>query len=934
MSYFESNPKSFRTLITALLACLITLSVVNLYNTVSDLTDQNVFTNLISKVYVTDKIPGTRLHFRYDKNLQKPDTIKEGDLIIKIDGHFASSDYVFKYYLSKNFNPEFLVFSPDSMSLKYIKCDISNLKFSNFYDYLANGLMILYVEPKGASYRAGIKVGDIITKVNGYDAKDATFTDRIMRFSSNNGIISYELLRDNLFITVKVYLANFGIQFIHLVCIFTGLLFLIFGLLIGMTRPYIRSARVLSITFMVLSLVWLSKIFTSTMYMPALNYINFISAYLAVFYGFASLFYSTLIFPEPLPVLSEKKWIKYSVFSVATILLVYCIVSTIYLSGYLVGLVSNYFILVLFIIRALIDFYIKNKISTEQKKVIKPMKYLFWFIFLSIIGILILNQLHPQNYFSIISILTFGLIPIVYTYGIWKYSLLGIVIKIRRNVQYLSFKIIWKAILFAGVLALVVFYSRLSFDFPNIVITGKSIEFLDKPLRADRFEFYNNLALILISVISLYGVYKLDRLFIRFFDKKFHRTMPDYKKAAMELLSIIKSSLTVNDFSSALVKELNELIKMKTIGIILFDKEYKLCGQAYLGINTAKLSNFCILVGEELVTEIRKYSDEIKVDYLNDPLKEVFKQCHFKYLFPIKSKSNILGTILVGEKLSETPFINDDIQFLSTIADQSSVAIENVLLYEDLRGQERIKHELEIARKIQLASLPENPPEILNLDISGMSVPAYEVGGDFFDYLTNDDKTVNVVVGDVSGKGTSAALHMSKAQGIIRTVFEFAGGPKDILVRTNDLIHKYLDKNSFISVLSASIDTVNNVITLARAGHNPLYYYDSIADKVRRIQPKGIGLGIANSKVFYDNLDEINFEFRSGDAFLFISDGVVEARNNEKEEFEESRLIEAFKNNITYSAKEIKTRIILEVNEFCGEASQYDDFTLVIVKAV
>lgn len=931
MSYFDQHVKFFKALLTVLLFYILGLSVFNLYSTVTSLTDQNTFSNLFTKVYICRPIPGYRLNYRTNK--ETSDTLCPGDMIIKVDGHFASSEPVFQYYVDRTVKPVFLILSTKSMNLKYIRCDISNIKFSDYYEFLLSGLMIWNVEQKGASDRAGIKAGDIITKVNGVDVKDADITDKIMRSESNSGIINYEILRNNKYINVKVVLATFGIQFVHLVCIFTGLLFLIVGYFIGLKRSDIKSARLLGSAFMILSIVWLAKYSSGSIY-PIFNYINIFTDYTAIYAGFSMLFYSTLIFPDQSLIVGKRKWIKYVIIAITLLLLAANIFFIFFMPNMLFVDWANWYLLSMFVVRLSMDFRRKNKLSSEVRKTVRPIRYTYWFIFIGIIILYIISSIKAQTIYGILSILLFALIPLSYVYGIWKYSLFGIVIKIRRNVQYLSFKIIWKIVSVSCIMTLIFIYSKLNFTFPNIIITGKSIEFLDKPLRADRAEFYNNLALVLMSLLSIYVFFKLDKYLIKFFDKIFHRTLPDYKKAAMEILGIIKNSLTVEDFSAALVKELNELIKLKTIGVLLFDKQFKLCGQAFLGVNAVNLSSFCSLVGEELALEISKYQTEIKVDYLNEPLKEVFQQCHFRYLFPIKSKTNIIGAILVGEKLSEAPFVNDDMQFLSTIADQSSVAIENVLLYDNLREQERIKHELEIARKIQLASLPENPPQIKNLDISGMSVPAYEVGGDFFDYLSKDDNKVDIIVGDVSGKGTSAALHMSKAQGIIRTVYEFTDGPKNILVRTNDLIQKYLDKNSFISVLAAEIDTNQKVLKLARAGHNPMYYYNSEKSLVEKVQPKGIGLGMAKSKIFSNNLDEIQMPIHHGDAFLFISDGVVEARNKQREEYNESRLVSAFNENIACPAKEIRSRIILDVNEFCGNTSQYDDFTLVIVKVI
>ena len=145
----------------------------------------------------------------------------------------------------------------------------------------------------------------------------------------------------------------------------------------------------------------------------------------------------------------------------------------------------------------------------------------------------------------------------------------------------------------------------------------------------------------------------------------------------------------------------------------------------------------------------------------------------FRCVVPIRSHDRLVGALLVGEKLAETSLNEEDLSFLSGVAKQSAVSIDNAFLYEEHAEKERMRHELNIARRIQLGSLPSVTPDVPGLDIAGLSVPALEVGGDFYDYLGWNGKEVMVVVGDVSGKGTSAALYMSKVQGILRSLYGF-----------------------------------------------------------------------------------------------------------------------------------------------------------------
>ncbi len=188
------------------------------------------------------------------------------------------------------------------------------------------------------------------------------------------------------------------------------------------------------------------------------------------------------------------------------------------------------------------------------------------------------------------------------------------------------------------------------------------------------------------------------------------------------------------------------------------------------------------------------------------------------------------------------------------------------------------------------------------------------------------------MVGDVSGKGTSAALYMSKAQGILRTLSEFDFSPQELFIKTNTLLYKSMEKNSFISVIGAKFDITKKRILLARAGHLPLYLFRAADRSVDKLVPKGIVLGISKENLFDRNLEQIEIDYNQGDIFLFVTDGVVEARNYAGEEFDGDKLLEILKDKSDLDAKGIRDCIINEVEKFAGSNSQYDDMTVVVVK--
>jgi len=214
-----------------------------------------------------------------------------------------------------------------------------------------------------------------------------------------------------------------------------------------------------------------------------------------------------------------------------------------------------------------------------------------------------------------------------------------------------------------------------------------------------------------------------------------------------------------------------------------------------------------------------------------------------------------------------------------------------------------------------------------------MSRPALEVGGDFFDFLNGTMNEITVIVGDVSGKGTSAALYMSKIQGILRTLNEFMLTPRELFVRANHLLYKYLEKGAFVTVIAAKFDSTLRKVNIARAGHLPIYYYKSADNSVTKILPKGILLGKSTKEVFDGNIQEIKMDYSPGDVFLFISDGVIEARNNKSDDFDELRLIDAFRNNVAFNSETIRDNIVNTVSDFSIEVEPYDDLTVVVVKA-
>jgi len=246
--------------------------------------------------------------------------------------------------------------------------------------------------------------------------------------------------------------------------------------------------------------------------------------------------------------------------------------------------------------------------------------------------------------------------------------------------------------------------------------------------------------------------------------------------------------------------------------------------------------------------------------------------------------------------------------------------------------RERFLKELEIARNIQMKFLPQSIPEIPSLEIASICKPAMEIGGDYFDFVKTGDGSLGVIIGDVSGKGVSAAFYMTMAKGIIRTVTKKIQQPKQLLIEVNEIFYENVPRNVFISMIYGYLDMKKRMLTFARAGHNPLIVHKRGSGLPQLLNPEGLAIGLEKGEIFSRIIQEQTIAIEPQDLFVFFTDGVSESRNKNEQEFGEESLSKIIEENAQLTANELLKKIIDEVNAFTGDAPQFDDFTMVIVK--
>ncbi|NTW50680.1 MAG: PP2C family protein-serine/threonine phosphatase, partial [Chlorobiales bacterium] len=304
---------------------------------------------------------------------------------------------------------------------------------------------------------------------------------------------------------------------------------------------------------------------------------------------------------------------------------------------------------------------------------------------------------------------------------------------------------------------------------------------------------------------------------------------------------------------------------------------------------------------------------------------------------PLILRTHLLGIIHISKNV-EYGFVKDDIELLTTFAGQAAIAIDNSRLIKQLIDKERLQQELLIAQAIQLRLLPQSPLVVKGFDIDGISYPAYEVGGDYYDFFKlNDGDEITrfgIIVADVSGKGTSAAFYMAELKGIFQSLCSiYPDSPRELLKKVNEIVIKGLSKNVFISTLYGMVDVNTRTLTLVNAGHCPAAMI--IGEEKKIVRLNGLALGVDKGEIFNRVLSENHIQLSAGDVVVFYTDGIIEAVNRDGEEFGYDRLLTSMEASRKKSAEEIKNNLFSTVNTFTEPGGAIrDDLTIVVLKAV
>lgn len=293
---------------------------------------------------------------------------------------------------------------------------------------------------------------------------------------------------------------------------------------------------------------------------------------------------------------------------------------------------------------------------------------------------------------------------------------------------------------------------------------------------------------------------------------------------------------------------------------------------------------------------------------------------------PLLAEQRLLG-LMIMQSTQKSRFTPAEIALLRAFADQSALAIQRAELIDTRIRQERLEHELELARQVQQSVLPQIFPHLEGFSFGACNQPARQVGGDFYDVFMLDDQQIGVVIGDVSGKGMPAALYMALTRSLLLAEARRERSPRRALLNVNHLLREIGDPHLFVTVFYGVIDAATRRVTYARAGHDyPLVLRDG---EIIALGGRGIVLGLFEGPEM--QLSEEQIDLQKSDRMVLYTDGLTDVLRPDGQRFELAKLKRIFQSHATLAPEALCTATFADLTAYQSTAEQFDDMTLLVI---
>ena len=437
-----------------------------------------------------------------------------------------------------------------------------------------------------------------------------------------------------------------------------------------------------------------------------------------------------------------------------------------------------------------------------------------------------------------------------------------------------------------------------------------------------------------VEIVNQFGVHVAVALAnARLFDRE--RRDADTFETLAEIGRDLSAILDLDTLLERIGDLARKVIDYRTLGILLLNDEDELEVRLGLRFGSRVVDLPRVRLGDGIVGYAALHRIPVNVpDVSRDPRYiRVIDDVQSELAVPLLLKNRCIGVIDL-ESPHLAAFEKRDVEILTVLASQAAVALENARLYETVkRNEARLDKEVRFAQQVQAALLPtELPKRMRGVDVAARFVPARELGGDFYDFLSPEAHSLVVALGDVSGKGVPAALYSAFASELVRSrtfrrrYAPEQGSPGNVLASINTILHQRQLEAYFCTLCYASFDFKRRTVVLANSGLP--YPIRSTADGCGPIELAGVPLGPFDGTVY----EERSLALEPGEVIVFCSDGILEAANASGDEFGTGRLVE-----VVHAVRHLPARAIIDAvyeaaGAHRGEEPQADDMTAVVVK--
>jgi sigma-B regulation protein RsbU (phosphoserine phosphatase) len=779
------------------------------------------------------------------------------------------------------------------------------------------GLLITDVVPGGVTDAAGVRNGDILLEVNRHEFRTANEAQKMINAITPGEFAIYTIDRNGLQFETRVQILKvFNLPYLAMFSLGFG--FLIVGYVVVMTKPQgeiqRRFARYSMLTMLFFGTAGNPQSITG---LPMLAYVMSSAIIIGRLFAPPTFIRFFFYFPDKLEV-ARKRWVTVSlyVFS-ALVLLPLLLQPTLELpTGVIQSLAAVPTTMFFLGLGIFVSSYM-GRVEPDRRRQLRPILVgiaIGTVAGLYLLAIGIINPfavfLNPTLFIPALFIVT---VPIAFGFSIFRYRLMDIDLVVKRSLIYGSVT----ATLVAIYLFVVLGAGHLIFEWIGV----------------DDNRALNIVALVLIALVFD----PVKRRAQSWIDRAFYHERLDYQRALLEFSQELPRQMNLEQIMNSVVNRIANTMHVDNVAVITSDQhEGCFCisqniDPAYCQFADGHESLISLYLTTRKPQSFALISEEPESVTLNAVDREKIIKAGVVLGVPMFLQDRLLGTINVGPKRSGKVYSQEDINLLSTVASQAAIAIENARLHRSEIERQKIEEEMTLARRIQEGLLPKSDPNITGLDVAGLSIPARSVGGDYYDYIQLGPKKLLVVVGDVSGKGMSAALYMSKIQGMIQLAAHANSSPREMLVQVNRHLYEGIERRSFITMVLALFDLERGEVRICRAGHNKVIF--GANGHLEHLDAHGIGLGLERGPIFDTSLQEVRRPITRDNIFLFYSDGLCEAMNEQQEEFSTERVCELLTHMRSLPAHDVRDALVNAVRRHQGAAEQHDDITMIVVKS-